>query len=113
DHDDSRGLTGTNLVVLTGTATDGDADHAAAPLDLTPQLVFKDDGPTITATATGAPTLTVDETVLATNDTKAFAGQFTPNFGTDGAAAAPSISYALSTPGGASGLTDTATNESV
>lgn len=47
DPDESRGLTGSNLVVLTGTATDGDADHAAAPLDLTPLLVFKDDGPAI------------------------------------------------------------------
>src|SRR5262249_27795376 len=31
----------------TATATDGDGDHAAASLDLTPQLVFKDDGPAI------------------------------------------------------------------
>src|SRR5262249_14923968 len=112
DPDESRGLTGSNLVVLTATAKDGDNDTASAPLDLTPLLVFKDDGPSITATATGAPTLTVDETVLATNDTKAFAGQFTPTFGADGQGATP-VSYALSTPGGASGLTDTATNESV
>src|SRR5262249_18238719 len=35
------------LVVLTATATDGDADHASASLDLTPLLVFKDDGPSI------------------------------------------------------------------
>src|SRR5262249_46827564 len=47
DPDESRGLTGSNLVVLTATVTDGDADHAAAPLDLTPLLVFKDDGPSI------------------------------------------------------------------
>ena len=47
DPDESRGLTGTNLVVLTGTATDKDGDHAAAPLDLTSLLVFKDDGPSI------------------------------------------------------------------
>jgi hypothetical protein len=47
DPDESRGLTGTNLVVLTGTVTDKDGDHAAAPLDLTPLLVFKDDGPAI------------------------------------------------------------------
>src|SRR5262249_6235627 len=47
DPDESRGLPGSNLVVLTATATDGDGDHAAAPLDLTPQLVFKDDGPSI------------------------------------------------------------------
>src|SRR5262249_38176910 len=112
DPDESRGLTGSNLVVLTATATDKDADHAAAPLDLTPLLVFKDDGPAITATATGAPTLTVDETVLATNATASFAAQFTPSFGADGQGATP-VSYALSTAGGASGLTDTASNNPV
>src|SRR5262249_37302726 len=47
DPDESRGLTGTNLVVLTATATDKDADHASDLLDLTPLLVFKDDGPAI------------------------------------------------------------------
>jgi hypothetical protein len=47
DPDESRGLTGSNLVVLTATATDKDGDHASAPLDITPQLVFKDDGPSI------------------------------------------------------------------
>src|SRR5262245_11067143 len=112
DSDESRGLTGTNLVVLTATATDGDADHAAAPLDITPQLVFKDDGPSITATPTGAPTLTVDETNLAGDDTKLFAAQFAPIFGNDGPGATP-VSYALSTAGGPSGLTDTATGASV
>jgi len=110
--DEARGLTGTNLVVLTATVTDGDGDHASAPLDLTSQLVFKDDGPSILATATGAPTLTVDETVLATDATGSFAAQFTPSFGADGQGATP-VSYALSTPGGASGLTDTATGQSV
>src|SRR5262249_51128393 len=85
----------------------------AAHVDVGGQLRFEDDGPSITATATGAPTLTVDETTLATDDTKAFAGQFTPNFGTDGAAAAASVSSARSPPGGASGLTDTATNTPV
>src|SRR5215468_11895198 len=112
DPDESRGLSGTNLVVLTGTATDGDADHASASLDLTPQLVFKDDGPSITASATGAPTLTVDETVLTTDATASFTAQFTPSFGADGPGATP-VSYALSTPGGDSGLTDTATGEAV
>src|SRR5262249_8422015 len=72
----------------------------------------KDDGPSITATATGEPTLTVDETVLATDATGSFAAQFTPSFGADGQGTTP-VSYALSTPGGASGLTDTATGESV
>jgi hypothetical protein len=77
------------------------------------QLQFDDDGPSITASATGAPTLTVDETVLANNDTKPFTAQFTKNFGADGPAGTDSVTYALSTPGGASGLTDTATGESV
>ncbi|RUX33581.1 hypothetical protein EOA23_06190 [Mesorhizobium sp. M2A.F.Ca.ET.042.01.1.1] len=112
DPNESRGLTGSNLVVLTATATDGDGDHAAAPLDLTPLLAFKDDGPSITASAIGASTLTVDETVLTTDAQASFAAQFTPTFGNDGQGATP-VSYALSTPGGASGLTDTATGESV
>src|SRR5262249_57754119 len=76
------------------------------------QLTFEDDGPSITASATGAPTLTVDETILATDATGSFGAQFTKNFGTDGQGATP-VSYALSTPGGASGLTDTATGQSV
>src|SRR5262249_32228462 len=83
-----------------------------ASVDVGQQLTFEDDGPSITASSTGAPTLTVDETVLATNDTKLFAGQFTPTFGADGQGATPTT-YALSTPGGASGLTDTATGQSV
>src|SRR5262249_906140 len=91
----------------------GDGDHAAAPLDLTPLLMFKDDGPSITASAVNAPTLTVDETTLATDATASFAAQFTSSFGADGAAPATPVSYALSTPGGASGLTDTASNNPV
>jgi hypothetical protein len=110
--DDSTGLLGSNLVVLTATATDGDGDHAATPLDLTTLLAFEDDGPSIEASANGAPTLTVDESVFGTDDTQSFGAQFTPNFGADGAGATPT-SYALSTPGGASGLTDTLTGESV
>ena len=113
DPDESRGLIGSGLMTLTATATDGDGDHAAASLDLTPQLVFKDDGPSITASAVNAPTLTVDETTLATDATAGFAAQFTSNFGAAGAAAATPVSYALSTPGGASGLTDTASNNPV
>ena len=50
---------------------------------------FDDDGPTITASATNAPILTVDESALATNATGGFAGQFTPTFGADGQGATP------------------------
>src|SRR5204862_506190 len=103
DPDESKTLAAANLVVLTATANDKDGDSASTPLNIGQLLVFKDDGPSITASATGAPTLTVDETVLATNATSAFAVQFTPSFGADRTDATP-VSYALSTPGGASGL---------
>ena len=112
DPDDSKGLLAANLVVLTATATDKDGDQASAPLNIGQQLAFEDDGPGITASATGAPALTVDETLLATNATGNFAPQFSPTFGADGAGATP-VGYALSTPGGASGLVDTATGQNV
>src|SRR4030095_10520838 len=70
---------------------------------------FDDDGPTITTTGT-EPTLQVDETVLATNDTKSFAGNFISAFGADGAG---TLTYALSVVAGPSGLVDTLTNEVV
>src|SRR5205814_5761719 len=63
-------------------------------------------------TATGAPTLTVDESLFNIDATAAFAAQFTPTFGADGQGATP-VSYALSTPGGNSGLVDTATGQAV
>jgi hypothetical protein len=112
DPDDSKTLAAANLVVLTATANDKDGDTASAPLSIGQLLVFEDDGPSITGTIVGAPTMTVDETDLVTNSTGAFAGQFTPTFGADGAGAT-AVSYALSTPGGASGLVDTATGQAV
>ncbi len=75
-------------------------------------LIVEDDGPTITASITGAPSPTVDESNLAANDSDSFAAQFSPVYGTDGPAAAP-VTYALSTPGGDSGLVDTATGNAV
>jgi hypothetical protein len=111
DPDDTVSLDN-GLVILTATATDGDGDSVSKSIPIGLRLRFKDDGPSITATPVGAPTLTVDETVLGTDDTKNFAGQFTPTFGADGPGATPR-SYALKTAGGASGLVDTATNESV
>ena len=57
-----------------------------------------------------APTLTVDETVLATNATASFASAFTSAFGADGAG---TITYALGFNAGATGLVDTATGENV
>ncbi|QHF28931.1 DUF5801 repeats-in-toxin domain-containing protein [Pseudomonas sp. R32] len=109
DPDDSTSLTSDNLVTLTATKTDGDGDSAQATLNIGQNLVFKDDGPSISTTGT-EPTLTVDETVLATDATQSFAANFTSAFGADGAG---TLTYALGVVAGASGLTDTASGEAV
>jgi hypothetical protein len=107
--DDSKTLTADNLITLTATITDKDGDSAQATLNIGQNLVFKDDGPSISTTGT-EPTLTVDETVLATNDTKSFAANFTSAFGADGAG---TLTYALGVVVGASGLVDTASGQAV
>ncbi|MDX8496406.1 DUF5801 repeats-in-toxin domain-containing protein, partial [Mesorhizobium sp. VK22B] len=65
--------------------------------------------PSISAPGASA-SLTVDETVLGTNDTQAFASAFTSSYGADGAG---TITYALGFNAGATGLVDTATNQAV
>ncbi|WP_219847841.1 DUF5801 repeats-in-toxin domain-containing protein [Pseudomonas frederiksbergensis] len=107
--DDSTSLTSDNLVTLTATITDKDGDSAHATLNIGQNLVFKDDGPSISTTGT-EPTLTVDETVLATDATQNFSANFSSAFGADGAG---TLTYALGVVAGASGLTDTATGETV
>ena len=64
----------------------------------------------MTPSAVVTPTLTVDETVLATNATASFAGLFTTNYGADGAG---STAYTLGVVAGPSGLVDTATGQAV
>ncbi|MBI3908729.1 MAG: hypothetical protein HY309_25685, partial [Pseudomonas fluorescens] len=73
------------------------------------RIIFDDDGPSITTTGT-EPTLTVDETILTTNDTQSFAANFNSAFGADGAG---TLTYALGVVAGASGLTDTASGQAV
>jgi hypothetical protein len=107
--DDSKSLTSDNLVTLTATKTDGDGDSAQATLNIGQNLMFKDDGPSISTTGS-EPALTVDETVLVTNATQNFAANFSSAYGADGAG---TLTYALGVVAGASGLTDTATNEAV
>ena len=109
DPNEPKTLSADNLVTLTATITDKDGDSASAALNIGQNLVFLDDGPSITAPGTSA-TLTVDETVLATNATASFAAEFTSAFGAD---AAGTITYALGVVAGASGLVDTATGEAV
>ena len=56
------------------------------------------------------PSLTVDESNLAVNATASFANNFSQSFGADGAG---TLTYTLSTSGGASGLTDVATGQAI
>ncbi|SEP23240.1 hypothetical protein SAMN02990966_04552 [Rhodospirillales bacterium URHD0017] len=107
--DDAATLASDDLVKLTATITDKDGDHQSASLNIGQNLVFEDDGPTITITG-AEPTLTVDETVLGTDATQSFVANFSSAFGADGAG---TITYALSVVAGASGLVDTLTNEVV
>src|SRR5215472_767979 len=116
DIGETAGLSGSNKVVLNATITDGDGDSATASLDLTPQLLFKDVGPTITASATGEPTLTTTDPNSGSSSSAngAFAVQFTTNFGADGQAAANSETFAFSNVSGVdSGGIDTATGQHV
>ena len=109
DPDDATTLTSDDLVKLTATKTDGDGDSVQATLDIGQNLSFEDDGPSISTTGT-VPTLTVDETVLATDATQNYAANFNSSYGADGAG---TLTYALGVVAGASGLTDTATGEAV
>src|SRR5262249_2422502 len=106
---DAATLASDGLVKLTATITDKDGDHQSATLNIGQNLSFLDDGPSISTTGT-EPTLTVDESVLATDDTKSFAANFSSAFGAD---AAGTLTYALSVVAGPSGLVDTATNQAV
>lgn len=109
DDDDSTTLSGSDLVNVVATITDGDGDSHAASIGIGQNLHFKDDGPTISANDTGV-TLTVDETDLTTDASQSFAAQFSSAFGEDGAGG---IGYALSATAGPSGLVDTASGQNV
>lgn len=101
------------LVNLTASSTitdnDGDMASDSETIDLGNNIRFDDHGPSVGATGT-IPTLTVDETNLAFNDSASFAANFTVSYGADGAG---STSYTLGVVSGASGLVDMATGEAV
>ena len=112
-------LSAANLVTVTRSSTitdrDGDSVTDAATIDIGQALRFEDDGPSVNVSATqAADTLTVDETVLATNASANFADNFSSSsaFGADGAGTLNSA-YTLSTNAGSTGLVDTATLQNV
>ncbi|MCX7129100.1 DUF5801 repeats-in-toxin domain-containing protein, partial [Aeromonas sp.] len=98
-------------VSLTLTVTDKDGDHASGVLDIGKVISFKDDGPSLSASAAGANALTVGDSTLGTNATADFGSLFTPSYGADGAGGVGH--YQLGINAGATGLVDTATNEAV
>ncbi|WP_260392946.1 retention module-containing protein, partial [Aeromonas jandaei] len=110
-HDDSQGLQAANLITLTATVTDKDGDTNTATADIGGALTFKDDGPSLSASAADANALIVDETALGTTATADFASLFIPSYGADGAGSVGNYQLGINT--GATGLVDTATNEPV
>ncbi|WP_147292341.1 DUF5801 repeats-in-toxin domain-containing protein [Legionella hackeliae] len=107
--DQTTSLNAADLIRLTATITDKDGDSSSASIDIGQALNFKDDGPTINASA-AADTLTVDETTLANNASANFADNFNLNYGADGAG---NVSYSLGIKAGTTGLVDSATNQAV
>ncbi|MGN0924505.1 retention module-containing protein, partial [Ectopseudomonas mendocina] len=110
--DQAAGLSAADLVKLVATITDKDGDPDSATLNLGNAISFKDDAPSIRATAIPADSLQVDETNLLGNATTDFSGAFIKAYGADGAG---SISYKLdiSASGADSGLKDTATGSDI
>ncbi|WGD49493.1 DUF5801 repeats-in-toxin domain-containing protein [Bradyrhizobium sp. CB1650] len=120
----------TGSLSVTVTVKDGDNDTASKTVDISTEIRFDDDGPTIQASGE-APSLSVDESYLtaatngvdgshtgpagSTTDHISFASAFTSAPGADGA----TITYALaasgatSTSGVDSGLIDSATGNKV
>ena len=81
--------------------------------ELGSHLIFQDDGPTIAASGATAPSMLVDESDLTADDSDDYSGLFDlPDYGADGEG---SLGYTLgvSEAGADSGLTDTATGNSV
>jgi VCBS repeat-containing protein len=123
----------TGSVGVTVTATDGDGDHVTSgAVDISNQITFLDDGPTVNPTVHADATVSLDETgpaVASTISTGAIVKGDDPDvsgsgaiskatsgvaivdahaaFGADGPAASNSLSYALSITNASSGLTTT------
>jgi len=108
--DDSVTLSTDDLITLTATVTDKDGDHTTATTNIGQNLVFLDDGPSLTI-AGKEPTVTVDESALGMDVSASFAGVFIPHYGADGAGSVGS--YTLGVVAGASGLVDVATGQAV
>ncbi|MGY4427419.1 Leu/Phe-tRNA-protein transferase [Bradyrhizobium sp. JR6.1] len=134
-HQDSASNTPNDAVTLTAgslgitvTVTDGDGDQASTPVDVSTKISFADDGPSVTAVASGvtaaldesgpAGTATIDTGAIVKGDDPDVAGSGyishavstgslvtpTPVFGADGPAAAAATAYGLTVTSASSGL---------
>jgi hypothetical protein len=95
------------LTYTTDTSTEvGDVSEIGSLIQI------DDSGPTILASAVTTEALAVDDDTLGTNATADFSSLFTTTNGADGAASG-SPTYALDTPGGASGLVDAQSDQAI
>ena len=94
------------------TITDGDSDTDTDFIGIGNLISFGDDVPSVTLSGVGEPSLLVDESNLAQNDSQSFASVFSVDYGADGSAGTV---YTLGITGTApdSGLIDTATGNKV
>ena len=93
------------------TVVEGGEDTEFA--ELGSHLIYQDDGPNVDASGETAPTLTVDESAFATDDTDDYSGLFDePDYGADGAGHTD-FTLGVSEDGALSGLTDTESGNDV
>jgi hypothetical protein len=112
--DDPVSMATDSLINLSLVVTDKDGDVASSSVNIASNLVFEDDGPSVTITAAPEPVLTVDETTLPANiGPVSFIDDFDIDFGADGPAVANATAFSLSITAGPSGLIDTATGNQV
>ncbi|MCL6684793.1 DUF5801 repeats-in-toxin domain-containing protein [Sphingomonas alba] len=113
--DQSTSMATDSLISLSLTITDKDGDAVSSSVNIASNLVFKDDAPHVGASSGSEPTLTVDDTTLATNASGSFAGVLGlagSGYGADGAG---TTAFVLTVAGGgvASGLFDVATGNQI
>lgn len=112
-NDNSIGFSGTGVIQLVGTISDRDGDTDTAPLDITDVFAFGDDGPTVTPDGANLNPLQTSDADFATDDTEDYSGEFTIDYGNDGAASTDDLKYSLALTGTQTGLTETVSGESI
>ena len=94
-------------IQLIASMVDADGDAASLTVNIGQNMVFEDDGPSVTPTG-AEPQLIVDQSNLTINNTQNFGDAFNEVFGADGPDGS-GVSYLLGINAGATGIFDTAT----